>query len=71
MKCTRVTSTRATIYSLSGGLPIAIVVYIINMYFFLFWSNKHFCLSVCIVQFAALIWEFYIPGLNSTKTFDN
>ena len=35
-------------YSLSGGLPTAIVIYILSLLFYLFWSNKHFCLPVCL-----------------------
>ena len=50
MKCTRVASTRGTIYSLSGGLSTAIVVhvYIIIMYFIYSGQvNISVCLSVC------------------------
>ena len=47
MKCSRVVS-----YSLSEGLPTETVVCIIIniMYLKYFWSNKHFCLPVCLVS---------------------
>ena len=42
----RVAFMIVTIYSLSGGLQTTTVVFMIIKYLKIFWSNKHFCLSV-------------------------
>ena len=47
MKCTRMASRRVTIYSLSGGLPTAIVVYIIIMYLSYYGQINTSVLAIC------------------------
>ena len=68
MICNRVASTRATIYSLRGGLPTAIFINIIScILFILVRSNKHFCLSVCLFIIYHINWRIQEAGAGVAR----